>query len=961
MKILRKYLAAKSNPSKRAIAFLALFLSFLVYSFSASISYAEDIPVTGITLNTSTLTMQASDTNQLTAAIVPADAANQNIIWASSDNSVAVVDEGLVTAFSQGSAIITASTEDGNYTASCEVTVTPLAAVSANSVIRVKLSMNNPSSVPFYLDGSYSIAESPSVSLPRQYYEVKLEDGQLNLYYGTKVLASGNTITLNQHSAGVGQNNFLWINNYLYGTRRYLGDMKFIINGTSVELINYIYLEEYLWGVVPHEMSNSFPSDALKAQAVAARTYAVRSMGGSNYDVLDTTASQVYKGYHPDNIESIAAVNATERIILQYDSNTVTPTYYSASNGGYTDIPYHIWGGGYDWPFYIKYDEYDLANPSSPYEEVFFPVAIDSEHPVTTSDNVTGTPNAANAILYFKTAILNSGYLQALGYNVSSVSDFELTGLINIQQHTYDSDLTEDHSRTPNIGVNNCVDFIMATAEFKVVAQKNGVAEETTVSGIELDMRYFDGANDDDTYRVFNMTALRLTIIEPRYENEILTGYSIYQRRYGHGVGMSQRGAQQRALNGQTYQQILAFYYPESGAALLNIEKPALTEISPLEDNSNATVICNDYLSVRAQASTTAERIFTLPPGARIEVVQPYYNSTFHMINFGDKYYYVHVDYVKIDDPVPVDGVSLSDSTLTLEIGETYSLTAAISPEKATDKSLLWTSDNESVVTVDAAGKVTAISGGNAVVTVTTHDGGYTSSCSIAVSRNVSGISVVPESRKIVVGESLQLTVEILPEDATNKGYTYVSENPGVASVDAAGLVTGHATGTAIITVTSDDGGYTAQCYIDVVKELITSDLYNVNRDKLLYENISIGTSAADIISSVTNTLGEVLVYDTEMNLVTEGNVSTGYYVQLVIDGEAADSLRIIIEGDCNPDAILDIIDYTLVRLHILNVSKLHDIYLESADVNNDGIIDIIDYTLIRLHILGVNGLYQQN
>ena len=97
------------------------------------------------------------------------------------------------------------------------------------------------------------------------------------------------------------------------------------------------------------------------------------------------------------------------------------------------------------------------------------------------------------------------------------------------------------------------------------------------------------------------------------------------------------------------------------------------------------------------------------------------------------------------------------------------------------------------------------------------------------------------------------------------------------------------------------------------------------------------------------------------MELVTEGNVSTGYYVQLVIDGEVADSLRIIIEGDCNSDAILDIIDYTLVRLHILNVTRLHDVYLESADVNNDGIIDIVDYTLIRLHILGVKGLYPQN
>ena len=140
------------------------------------------------------------------------------------------------------------------------------------SVIRIKLSMNNPATVPFYLDGSYSIAEAPAVSLPRQYYEVKLESGQLKLYYGDTVLSNGSTITLNQHAAADGQNNFLWINNYLYGARRYLGDMKFVINGTSIDVINYIYLEEYLWGVVPHEMSNSFPAEALKAQAVAART-----------------------------------------------------------------------------------------------------------------------------------------------------------------------------------------------------------------------------------------------------------------------------------------------------------------------------------------------------------------------------------------------------------------------------------------------------------------------------------------------------------------------------------------------------------------------------------------------------------------------------------------------------------------------------------------------------------------
>ena len=959
MKILRKYLTSTNNSQTgKRIIIVFILLVFLIYSFSSNISYAEGIAVTGISLDVNTLTMQAAETYQITAEISPSDAANQNIVWTSDNNNVAIVDDGLVTAFSDGSAIITATTEDGGYTASCDVTVSALTPVDANDIIRVKLSMNNPTTVPFYLDGSYSIEEAPDVSLTRQFYQVKLEGGLLKLYYGDTVLASGSSITLHQHSVSSGENNFLWINNYLYGARRYLGDMKFLINGSAIDVINYIYLEEYLWGVVPYEMSNSFPAEALKAQAVAARAYAVRSMGGTNYDVVDTSENQVYKGYHPSNTESIAAVNATAKIILQYDSSVVTPTYYSASNGGYTDIPYHVWGGGYTWPFYIKYDEYDLANPSSPYEEVFFPISIDAEHPVTSSDNVTGTPNIDNAILYFKTEILNSGQLQALGYSVASTDDFELTGLLNIVQHTYDSGASEDHSRTPNTGVNNCVDFIMATAEFRVTAQKGGIAEQVTINGIELDMRYFDGANDDDTYKVFNMTALRLTTVEPQYVDGTLTGFSIYQRRYGHGVGMSQRGAQQRAVDGQSYEEILVFYYPESGAAVLDIEKMPLTEIAAPEDNSNATVVCNDYLSVRAEASTSAERIFTLPPGARIEIVQEYYNDTFHMINFGEKNYFVHADYIDIDDPVNVEGVSLNINEITLEQGETYTLTASITPENATDKTLIWTTDNEGVASVSSDGIITALSQGSCIVYVTTHDGGYTASCNVTVIKSVTGISLAPVSIKIIIGNSAQLTAEVEPADATNTAVTFISGNDAVASVSAGGLVTANSVGTAIITAAAEDGGFTAECEITVVKELITSDTYYVNRDKLYYENISIGTTVDDVISSVTNSLGLIYVYDTAFNPITEGYVSTGYYIQLVIDDGAVDTLRIVIEGDCSPDTLLDVIDYTLIRLHILGVSALQDIYLESADVNNDGIIDVIDYTLVRLHILGVQSLY---
>ena len=947
-----------SMTKKKITSFLLVLLCISLFSLTYNIIFADDVPVSSISIDVTSLDLQASETYNITATILPSDATNQNIIWSSSDNSIAVVDNGEVTGFSEGTATITATTEDGSFQSTCTVNITPLTAVSTSEIIRIKLSMNNPTTVPFYLDGNYSIEENSSISLPRQFYEVKLEDGVLNLYYGNTVLTSGTTITIKQHSPTENRNNFLWIKNSIYGTRRYLGDMKFTVNNSVINVINYIYLEEYLWGVVPHEMSNSFPIEALKSQAIAARTYAVRNMGGTNYDLIDTSANQVYKGYHPGNAVAISAVDATNKIVLQYSSTSLVPTYYSASNGGYTEIPYHVWGGGYSWPFAIEYDPYDIANPSSAYEEVYFPITIDVDNPVTCSDNVSGTPNISNAILYFKTSIFNTNQLQSQGYDVSSVNDFDLAGLVNIVQHTYDSGISEDHQRTPNTGINNCVDFIMATADFKVNATKDGVTEEILVNGVELDMRYFDGAHDDDTYLVFNMTGLRLTLVEPKYDAGVLSGYSIYQRRYGHGIGMSQRGAQQRANSGQAYQQILSFYYPQSGAAILDIEKDPLTIITPPIDNSNATVLCNDYLSVREEASTSATRIFTLPPNARVQVVQPYYNSTYHMINFGEKNYFIHADYVKIDDPTPVNGVTLDLSETRLEVGNTHMLNATIEPSDATDKGLTWSSSNQNVVTVDNAGTITAVSGGTAIITVTTHDGDFTATCTVTVIKSITGVTLSPYVHKMLIEDTIQLYALTQPEDATNQIITYSSSNSTIASVDSNGLVTANELGNATITVTTDDGGYTAECEISVVKEMITSSTYFVNMDLGYYENVSIGTSVEDIIASVSNSFGQVLVYNNSMKQVIEGNVSTGYYIQLVIDGEVTHSLRILIEGDCSPDTILDIIDYTLIRLHILDVSSLEDIYCEVADVNDDGIIDIIDYTLVRLHILDVQQLY---
>ena len=116
-------------------------------------------------------------------------------------------------------------------------------------------------------------------ALERQLYHIDIDGVTLKLYYGNTLIYSGSTITLVQHEA-ISGNNYLWIDNYEYGPTGYLGNMVFSISGGSIQAVNHIYIEEYLYGVVPYEMSDSWPMEALKAQAIAARTYAASSVGG---------------------------------------------------------------------------------------------------------------------------------------------------------------------------------------------------------------------------------------------------------------------------------------------------------------------------------------------------------------------------------------------------------------------------------------------------------------------------------------------------------------------------------------------------------------------------------------------------------------------------------------------------------------------------------------------------------
>ncbi len=180
----------------------------------------------------------------------------------------------------------------------------------------------------------------------------------------------------------------------------------------------------------------------------------------------------------------------------------------------------------------------------------------------------------------------------------------------------------------------------------------------------------------------------------------------------------------------------------------------------------------------------------------------------------------------KIISPVSfvIGSVTVDQTELSLFVDETQQLTATVLPENVANKAVTWTSSNPFVATVSEAGFVTALTPGTTTITVTTVEGGKTAACEVAVSPvSVTSVSLNKSELTLLPGDTETLSATVNPENAGNKNISWSSNNTSVATVDAAGKVTAMGVGTAIITVTTEDGGKTAECTVAVNPIAVTS------------------------------------------------------------------------------------------------------------------------------------------
>ncbi len=443
-----------------------------------------------------------------------------------------------------------------------ELSTTPPATTASGTLQVLLKSLGDVSSIRIKLNGSYSLNENTGfrfdetadIKATASGNEVWLACGGINLNMGESV-------TLSRHSKS-GLNGL-----YIEGSQRgklYCGSLRLSAADGLLRIVLLIDLEEYLYGVVPYEMSDSFPLEALKAQAIAARTYALKrraDRGGRDYDVVDTTADQVFMGFDPEYVNAIAAVDATKGICGTYLGEYAT-CYYTASNGGQTAMAHDILGTSQnDGYLAIVDDPYDVENPYSKVTQLILredayqlPALIEQELESSVAE-----------------------WLGAMNYS-EEADDIYIDRIIAVEPHTtlygepnrmyQQVRISFTISACPMVPIYSeptAIDYIHSlfgrnTFVPELIGEEAGdpvLIEQTFTHDISV----YDQLKDQLGMKISNIDC-ELTTVRSQQGDECAE-FVIEMRRYGHGIGMSQRGAQWMAGQyGMTYYDILTFYYP---------------------------------------------------------------------------------------------------------------------------------------------------------------------------------------------------------------------------------------------------------------------------------------------------------------------------------------------------------------------------------------------------------------
>jgi len=284
-----------------------------------------------------------------------------------------------------------------------------------------------------------------------------------------------------------------------------------------------------------------------------------------------------------------------------------------------------------------------------------------------------------------------------------------------------------------------------------------------------------------------------------------------------------------------------------------------------------ATVVPSDATNKRVTWSSTNTAVATVENGTVTAVSAG--NATI-TVTTEDGNHTARCEVVVVTDPVPVTGVTLSQTKLPLLRGATAKLTATVSPTGATNRKVTWSSNNTTVATVEN-GTVTAVSAGNAIITVTTEDGNHTARCEVVVTDPipVSGVTLSQTKLPLLRGATAKLTATVSPADATNKKVRWSSNNTAVAIVEN-GTIAAVSVGNVTITVTTEDGNHTARCEVVVTDPVPAASVTLSQTELILRKGATAKLTATVLPTDATNKKVRWNSNNTAVAIVESGTVA---------------------------------------------------------------------------------------
>ncbi len=340
-----------------------------------------------------------------------------------------------------------------------------------------------------------------------------------------------------QPNAGAGKAQ-TWFKGYRwYGAFEYRRS-----TGGNLNVINVVSLDDYVRGVLPYEMSPVWPLEALKAQAVCARTYALlpsKHYDSYRFDVCNTTDCQVYQGVNLASSVTDQAVQETAGIVARYEGK-YAETYYCSANGGASESSENVWSHP------VPY----LVGKEDPYEKL------------------TSIPDYQYTITYTYSQLTSR--LKEKGHAIGQVSSAyvsKTTPTGNVAEITF-----RDTAGKTVVLTKEACRWTLDTKSMRFMISGGGsggggwavnrsgavlssLSDAYTVSGKGL-VGIFGGGT------AYAITSSGTSVLPPAAGTAGTgNGITITGTGWGHGVGMSQYGAKAMAEQGYTYEDILLFYY----------------------------------------------------------------------------------------------------------------------------------------------------------------------------------------------------------------------------------------------------------------------------------------------------------------------------------------------------------------------------------------------------------------